>query len=111
EVPPTPLDRTYTTEPPQDGERTVALRRVGNTQYICAAYHVPSGANREYAAVEMLAYIFGTEPSGRLYRALVVPELASNTSSSSMALHDPGLAMFSAQVPVDKSIESARQTM
>lgn len=111
EAPPTPLDRTYTTEPAQDGERTVVLRRVGNTQLIDVAYHVPSGANPEYAAVEMLAYIFGTEPSGRLYRALVLPELASSTSTMSMALHDPGLMMFTARVPVEKSIESARQTL
>lgn len=108
QAPETALDRTYTTEPPQDGERTVVLRRVGNTQYVNLAYHVPSGANREYAAVEMLAYIFGTQPSGRLYRDLVLTEIASNVSSSSMALHDPGLAMFSAQVPIEKSIESAR---
>lgn len=111
QAPETPLDRTYTTEPPQDGERTVVLRRVGNTQLINAAYHVPSGANREYAAVEMLAYIFGTEPSGRLYRELIIPELASNSSASSMALHDPGMIMFSAQVPTGKSIESARQAL
>jgi zinc protease len=110
-APDVPLDRTYTTEPPQDGERTVVLRRVGNTQYVMSAYHVPSGANREYAAVEMLAYIFGAEPSGRLYRNLVVTELASSVSSSALALHDPGLAMFSAQVSMDKSIEAARQAL
>lgn len=111
DAPDVPLDRTYTTEPPQDGERTVVLRRVGSTQYVQVAYHVPSGANREYAAVEMLAYIFGAEPSGRLYKNLVVSELASSTSSASMALHDPGMAMFSAQVALDKSIEEARQTL
>ncbi|MCA9132420.1 MAG: insulinase family protein, partial [Planctomycetales bacterium] len=111
QAPPTPLDRTYTTEPPQDGERTVALRRVGNTQLVQAAYHVPSGANRQYAAVEMLAYIFGTEPSGRLYRKLVLPELVSSASTMSMALHDPGLILFSAQVPLDKSLEAAQQAL
>ncbi len=111
EAPQVPMDRTYTTEPAQDGERTVVLRRVGNTQLINVAYHIPSGANREFAAVEMLAYIFGTEPSGRLYRALVLPELASNSSSMSMALHDPGLIMFTAQVPVEKSIEATRETL
>jgi len=111
EAPAVPLDRTYTTEPAQDGERMVVLRRVGNTQLIQVAYHVPSGANREYAAVEMLAYIFGTEPSGRLYRSLVLPELASSTSTMSMALHDPGLIMFTAQVPTEKSIESAREKL
>ncbi len=111
EAPATPLDRTYTTEPAQDGERTVVLRRVGNTQLINVAYHVPSGAHREYAAVEMLAYLFGTEPSGRLYRELVLPELASNSSTMSMALHDPGIIMFTAQVPTDKSLETARQAL
>ena len=111
EAPAEPLDRTYTTEPPQDGERTVVLRRVGNTQSVMAAYHAPTGANREYAAVEMLAYIFSARPSGRLYKGMVEPELVSSTFASSMALHDPGMIMFGAQVPASKSIESARQTL
>ncbi|RMF40198.1 MAG: insulinase family protein, partial [Planctomycetota bacterium] len=109
--PPTPLDTTYTTEPPQDGERTVALRRVGNTQYVAAAYHIPAGPHPDYAAMEMVAYIYGTEPSGRLYQDLVVPEIASSVFTMSMALHDPGLITFMAQVPTEKSLESARQTM
>lgn len=111
EAPKQPLDRTYTTEPPQDGERTVVLRRVGNTQFVLTAYHSPSGANPEYAAMEMLAYVFGAEPSGRLYQELVVPEVASNVMVMPMALHDPGLIMLGAQVPASKSIESARQTL
>lgn len=111
EAPETPLDRTYTTEPSQDGERTIVLRRVGNIQLIHTAYHVPSGANREYAAVEMLAYIFGTEPAGRLYQDLVKSEVASSTVSSSLGLHDPGLIMFSAEVSNAKSIEAARQQL
>lgn len=107
--PETPLDKTYTTEPAQDGERTVVLRRVGNSQLINLAYHVPSGASREFAAIEMLAYIFGAEPSGRLYKDLVLTQLASSTSAYSMALHDPGLIMFGAELPPDKSLEDARQ--
>ncbi len=111
QAPDAPLDRTYTTEPAQDGERSVVLRRVGTTQLISTAYHVPSGAHREFAAVELLGYIFGTEPSGRLYRGLVVPELATNTSSFAMALHDPGLIMFGAQVAKEKSLEKAQEAL
>lgn len=111
ERPSTPLDRTYTTEPAQDGERSVVLRRVGNTQLVGSMYHAPSGANRDYAAIEMLAYIFDAQPSGRLYQELVVPELATEVSTMSMALHDPGMIMFMAQVPTSKSIESAQQTL
>lgn len=110
-VPEQPLDRTYTTEPPQDGERTVVLRRVGNSQLIDLAYHVPSGASREYAAVEMLAYIFGAEPSGRLYKDLVLTEIASSVNAYSMALHDPGLIMFGAEVSKEKSLEEAKQKL
>ncbi|MCA9127439.1 MAG: insulinase family protein [Planctomycetales bacterium] len=109
--PETPLDRTYTTEPAQDGERTVVLRRVGNTQFAFAAYHVPSGANREFACVEMLAYIFGAEPTGRLYVDLVKTELATDSFCSSLALHDPGLILFGAQIPINKSLESARTAL
>ena len=110
-APESPMDRTYTTEPPQDGERAVTLRRVGTTQLITTAYHVPSGAHREFAAVELLGYIFGTEPSGRLYRNLVVPELATSTSSFAMALHDPGLMMFGVQVGREKSLEAAQEAL
>lgn len=106
-----PLDRTYTIEPAQDGERTVVLRRVGNTQYVCLSYHVPCGAAEDFAAVEMLAYIFGTEPTGRLYQDLVVTEIASDVSTSSYALHDPGIAKFEAQVPIEKSLEKAQEAL
>ena len=33
------LDQTYTVEPPQDGERFVELRRVGQGQDVIVAYH------------------------------------------------------------------------
>jgi len=37
------LDPTYTEEPPQDGERTVELRRVGDVQEVGLDYHIPAG--------------------------------------------------------------------
>ncbi len=110
-APETPLDKTYTTEPAQDGERTVVLRRVGTTQLVSVGYHIPSGPTPEYAALHMLYYIFGTEPSGRLHKSLVETHLAEQSYSSSIPLHDPGLIMFGAQLNKDASIESARQTL
>src|SRR5262249_36789532 len=38
------LDATYTEEPPQDGERTVVLRRVGKIGVVGAIYHICAGA-------------------------------------------------------------------
>ncbi len=39
------LDKSYTVEPTQDGERSITLRRVGDTQGIVAIYHGPAGAH------------------------------------------------------------------
>src|SRR5262252_7079937 len=46
---------TYTAEPPQDGERTVTLRRVGDVQQLMAAYHVPAASHPDSAALSVLA--------------------------------------------------------
>ncbi|MEM6978877.1 MAG: pitrilysin family protein [Planctomycetota bacterium] len=108
ENPTKPLDPTYTTEPPQDGERTVVLRRVGEFQAVGAAYHVPSGSHADYPAVRALARILGDEPSGRLYKTLVESELASNVFTMAQGFREPGLLMAIAELPEDHSLEQAR---
>src|SRR5262245_39570011 len=66
-----PLPQTWTEEPAQDGEREVTLRRVGDIQAVTAMYHVPAGSHADYPAVDLLSFILGDTPSGRLYKALV----------------------------------------
>ena len=46
------LQPTYTVEPTQDGERSVVLRRVGDVQYVGAAYHISSGSHPDYAPAQ-----------------------------------------------------------
>ena len=65
------LQPNYTTEPVQDGERSVTLRRVGDVQGVVAAYHIPAGSHPDFAALDMAAEILADSPSGRLYKALV----------------------------------------
>ncbi|WP_231612450.1 M16 family metallopeptidase [Novipirellula galeiformis] len=109
--PDTPIDSTYTTEPPQDGERTVVLRRVGDVQYVGAAYHIPSGSHADYAAMKALVYVLGDEPSGRLYKQMVEAKIASNVFTLAYGLTEPGLFMGIAEIPEEHSIEQARQTL
>src|SRR5215472_13090404 len=45
------LDATYTVEPPQDGERTVELRRVGKGKNLIIAYHSPAMAHPDAASL------------------------------------------------------------
>ncbi|MEZ6091984.1 MAG: insulinase family protein [Pirellulaceae bacterium] len=111
ESPDEPIDRTYTVEPDQDGERTVVLRRVGDVQWVGAAYHIPAGSHEEYAAAKVLSYVLGDEPSGRLYKSLVETEKASNVYAFGFGFHDPGLTMSLAEVPENKDIEVARQQL
>src|SRR3954467_4953821 len=59
------LDQTYTVEPPQDGERFVALRRVGQGQNVIVAYHAVSAAHPDAAALQVLAGIMSGGGGGR----------------------------------------------
>ncbi|MEP7168708.1 MAG: insulinase family protein, partial [Bacteroidota bacterium] len=105
------LPLEYTTEPVQDGERIVELKRVGDVQVVTCGYHIPNGSHPDYAAIELLVEALTNEPSGRLYKALVETKKASNTYGYSFALKDPGYAIFTAEVLKEKSLDSARKAM
>lgn len=88
---------TYTRDPVQDGERVVTTRRSGTVRSLMAAYHIPAAAHEDYAAIEVLSFILGDVPSGRLYETLIVPELATQVGAFSLALPEPSLLMLYAQ--------------
>jgi zinc protease len=105
------LEQPYTMEPAQDGERSVTLRRVGDTQYVMALYHVPAALNPDDAAVQVLCGVLGDVPSGRLYKALVDAKKAVGAGMGSDELHDPGFAVASAQLSPDQNLDEARQIL
>ncbi len=105
------LPPTYTAEPTQDGERTVTLRRVGDTQAVGVAYHIPPAAHEDFAALDVLAYVLGDEPSGRLYKALVETKKASNVFTWAWPLNEPGVIFSAADVRLEQSLDDARDTM
>jgi zinc protease len=105
------LENTYTEEPPQDGERTVALRRVGTVGVVGAVYHVPAGAHEDFAAVEVLATLLAAQPSGPLYEGLVTAKKASGVSAVAFDWHDPGVLEVFARVDKGAALEGVRDTM
>ena len=114
------LDATYTTEPTQDGERYVALRRVGDNQEVIIAYHTPAAAHPDSAALEVLAGIMsggggrggaGGAGLGRLTKALVDNKKAISARMSSQQLHDPSLSSLSATLTKEQSLKEAREIM
>ncbi len=105
------LDKSYTVEPTQDGERSITLRRVGDTQGIVAIYHGPAGAHPDDPAINVLSGVLGDSPSGRLYKALVDNKKAVGVSMGIEDLHDPGFIMASVKLKTDQSIDDARQIL
>jgi zinc protease len=104
------LDATYTEEPPQDGERTVTLRRVGAVGSVGVAYHIPSASQEDWAPLSLLSGIISQSPNGRLYKALVESKLATNASANSDNSHDPGLFSAQASCPPE-SLDSVRDAL
>ncbi|HEX5270124.1 MAG TPA: pitrilysin family protein, partial [Gemmataceae bacterium] len=107
------LDATYTEEPPQDGERGVTLRRVGKSGVVGAVYHIPAGSHPDFAAVEVLEDVLTSEPSGRLYKALVPTKKASSVQGMAFGYHDPGALLVMADTGSDdeKALREVRDVM
>jgi zinc protease len=102
---------TYTEEPVQDGEREVTLRRVGDVQMAMAAYHVPAVSHPDFPAVAVLAHTLGTQPTGRLYKALVESRKASFAGAFAGQFREPGLLIGQVTLRKEQSLPDARATL
>lgn len=103
------LEKTYTIEPTQDGERSVTLRRVGDNKAVMIAYHTPAATHSDDAALEVASTILGDQPSGRLYKALVDNKKAVTSFTEHAELHDPGFLMAGAILQIDQNLDDAGQ--
>ncbi len=92
------LDKTYTEEPPQDGERSVILRRVGKVAVVGVIYHIPAAAHADFAPLQVLNEVLDGGPASRLYQALVETKKATRVSGDATAWYDPGVLEITARV-------------
>jgi zinc protease len=106
-----PLQQSYTVEPVQDGERSVTLRRNGETATVGIAYHTVGGASPDYPAVKAALDLLVREPSGRLYKKLVETKLATSVSADQIQFRDPYLAVISAELRDVKNVDKVEQAM
>jgi predicted Zn-dependent peptidase len=63
--------KVHTTEPPQTGERRIALQKDVATPYLNIVYRVPETRHEDYYALTLLSDILSSGKSSRLYAALV----------------------------------------
>ncbi len=102
---------TYTAEPTQDGERSVTLRRVGETPVAISSYHVPAGGHEDFAPIAVLSFVLGDTPSGRLYSSLVESGIATQAGTGALQLNEPGPLLVFASLGADGDLEAAIETM
>jgi zinc protease len=107
-TPPSPVPRVSVVEPEQTAERRYEYR-AANVPLPAAeeAYHVPSAAHPDAAALDVLETLLGAGRSSRLYTSLVYEkQLASSTYASADLREQPGL--FGVRVTCARGIELAR---
>ncbi|KOP39063.1 insulinase family protein [Flavobacterium sp. WLB] len=102
------LDKTYTIEPAQDGEKYVELKRAGDSKNVGALYHTVSYADKDYAAIDALGEILTADPSGYLYKALVETQKASNVYFWQPSVRDASFIYFGVAVPNDKDVYATK---
>jgi len=90
--PSSPKPQAYTVEPPQDGERSVVVRRVGGSAVTLLGYHAPPFAHPDCAALTVLGQMLTQRPSGPLYQRFVeTDKLAAQVGAGGCGGHDAGL--------------------
>ncbi|MBL0312865.1 MAG: insulinase family protein [Holophagaceae bacterium] len=105
------IQKTYTLDPTQDGERSVTLRRTGDVQVVAAVYHTPSGGDSDAPALDVLSQVLADTPSGRLHKALVETKKASFVFGDNATYFEPGVISFFAQVPKTGNLDEAKDIL
>ncbi|KAF2512780.1 insulinase family protein [Flavobacterium zhairuonense] len=102
------LDKTYTIEPAQDGEKFVELKRAGESKNVGALYHTVSYADKDYAALDALGEILTADPSGYLYKSLVETQKVSSLYFWQPTVRDASYMYFGFAVANDKDIKATQ---
>ncbi len=105
------LPPQWTVEPTQDGERSVVVRRKGDTQLVMVGYHIPAARSRESAPLGIAGEILGDTPNGRLFHELVETGIAAEVFVEQLDLYDPGALVFGARVKPGDSLDRARDRL
>jgi len=101
----------WTTEPTQDGERSVTVRRKGDVQLVQVAYKLPSDIHPDAAASEYLANILTDTPNGRLYKQFVQTGKATQVYADTVGGVAPGLLIIGLEVKKGEPLEPVRDAL
>lgn len=95
---PAPIPQVVTTEPPQEGERRVIVRRTGAVPIVTMAWLRPGADDPQYYVFDVLGSIVGDGITARLYQSLVETRLATSVSWTNWTFRDPYLFVLNGTV-------------
>ncbi|GAC1614598.1 MAG: pitrilysin family protein [Vulcanimicrobiaceae bacterium] len=127
----TTIPDVYTEEPAQAGERTVVVKRPGDSAIVSYAYHTPAAlgercvlsaralaeraaampADNDGFALEVLSRILGRGRTSRLSRTLVDTGLALDASAWNWGSRDPGLFQITINVRPGVAADDVRREL
>ena len=105
------LQKTYTVDPTQDGERQVTVRRVGDTPAVLVLYKTPAGSDEQDVSLDLLTKIMTSPPSGRLYKALVETKKAASVFAFTSSTAEPGFMLCGALLSKGGNVDEVRDIM
>lgn len=105
------IEKQWTVEPTQDGERSVTIRRVGGVPVLVAGYHVAPTSDPDAAALDVVDRMLTAVPGGRLYKALVESKLATQEGGANTSNLDPSFYQLLAILPKDGDAEKAKSVL
>lgn len=104
-----PLPRSYTSEPPQEGERRAIIRRGGEVEMVGIAHKIPAARHPDMPALTLLSLILSDGKASRLYCSLVDAAKATAVASVCYQFHDPSLfTTYVTLAPRTKHAEAER---
>ena len=103
------LQKTYTVDPAQDGERMVTVRRAGDTPAVMMLYKIPAASDEQHVRLGLLAKIMSSPPSGRLYKALVETKKAASVFAFASSTAEPGYLLCGAVLNKGGNVDEARE--
>ncbi len=111
ERPEAPLPPMYTTEPSQEGERRVVVKRAGDTNLLGIGYKIPEATHADLPALLMLSLMLTDGKTSRLYRALVDAGIATDAAAECYQLRDPALFMIYVTLAPKRTHESVERLL
>ncbi|MFZ6745943.1 M16 family metallopeptidase [Undibacterium sp. JH2W] len=101
----------YTSEPIQDGEREIVLRRKRGAAALMVAYRTEPFVHPDAAAAMLLCQIFGGKEFGRLQHYLIETKIAKNMTANLTFMEHTGALLFGVNQEYGLAIEEAKSTL